>query len=146
MEVDSRDKVRLWRLLNEVAESIYARQSAVSAQLGLTLPQAQVLCLLDPAAAVAIGKLAGPLACDASNVTGIVDRLDSLGLIERGFAERDRRVRTIALTERGAQLRAELLARLEAAPQSIVAATDAELDTLAGILDRLRRELGTAHR
>ena len=52
-----------------------------------------------------MSALAGPLMCDNSNVTGIVDRLEALGLVERRPAERDRRVKAVALTEQGIALR-----------------------------------------
>ena len=51
---------------------------------------------------VAMSELAGILGCDNSNVTGIVDRLEYRGLVERRPAEHDRRVKLLALTERRA--------------------------------------------
>ena len=41
-----------------------------------------------------MSALAGLLMCDNSNVTGIVDRLEALGLVERRPAEHDRRVKS----------------------------------------------------
>jgi DNA-binding MarR family transcriptional regulator len=46
-------------------------------------------------------SIADALACDASNVTGIVDRLETRGLIARGNAAHDRRIKTITLTTHG---------------------------------------------
>ena len=40
--------------------------------------------------------------CDNSNVTGIADRLEAAGLVERRPAEHDRRVKTLVLTRRRA--------------------------------------------
>ena len=45
--------------------------------------------------------LAELLFCDASNVTGIADRLEARGLIERRSAGGDRRVKVLALTSAG---------------------------------------------
>ena len=53
-----------------------------------------------------MSSLAGMLFCDASNVTGIVDRLEARGLIERRPAAQDRRVKLLALTPAGEQVRA----------------------------------------
>ena len=39
-----------------------------------------------------MGRLAETLACDASNVTGLVDRLESRGLVRRQPSAADRRV------------------------------------------------------
>jgi DNA-binding MarR family transcriptional regulator len=69
-------------------------------------------------------ELADFLGCDASNVTGIVDRLEALGLAERRVDPEDRRVRQVVLTDAGRVLRDDLydgisrgspLARLSAA-------------------------------
>ena len=48
-----------------------------------------------------MSSLAGKLFCDDSNVTGIVDRLEARGLIERRPAEHDRRVKLLGLTPEG---------------------------------------------
>ena len=63
--------------------------------------QAMALTSLEPGEPIPMSALAGLLMCDNSNVTGIVDRLEALGLVERQPAERDRRVKAVALTEQG---------------------------------------------
>ena len=77
------------------------------------------------------------LACDASNVTGLVDRLESRGLIVRRASADDRRVKVIALTPTGARLRAELHQRLAAPPDPFQRLSEAEQRTLVRILERL---------
>jgi DNA-binding MarR family transcriptional regulator len=59
------------------------------------------------------------LVCDASNVTGIVDKLETRGLIVRQGAEHDRRVKQLIVTERGRELRAKLTARMYEAPATV---------------------------
>jgi DNA-binding MarR family transcriptional regulator len=49
----------------------------------------------------ATGKIAQILHCDASNVTGIIDRLTTLNLVTRKEDPQDRRVKTVQLTEQG---------------------------------------------
>lgn len=53
---------------------------------------------------MSMGQLAQTLICDASNVTGIVDRLEALALIIRQDNAQDRRVKTLCLTEKGQQV------------------------------------------
>jgi len=84
-------------------------------------------------------RLADALACDASNVTGIVDRLEARGLVERRNAPHDRRVRVLAVTTRGASVRARMLARLTAVPPPLRRLTRAEQRALCTLL---RRALG----
>ncbi|MER8187815.1 MarR family transcriptional regulator [Kitasatospora sp. NPDC094015] len=66
---------------------------------GLNPSQAKALkAVQEP---VPMRALAGRLGCDASNVTGIVDRLESLGLAHRETAAGDRRVKIVAITPAG---------------------------------------------
>jgi DNA-binding MarR family transcriptional regulator len=62
------------------------------------------------------GELAETLSCHASNVTGLVDRLESRGLLRRRPAPADRRVKVLVLTPTGLRLRALLLDRMTAPP------------------------------
>src|SRR6476660_4042006 len=48
-----------------------------------------------------MGQMAAAMHCDASNATGIVDRLTALKLIVRQENPQDRRVKTLALTPAG---------------------------------------------
>lgn len=67
-------------------------------------PGAQV----DPAGGLPMGELAGRISCDPSQVTGIADRLESSGLVERRPSPQDRRVKLLAVTDRGREV-ADLL-------------------------------------
>jgi DNA-binding MarR family transcriptional regulator len=53
---------------------------------------------------LSMGELAERLFCDASNVTGIVDRLEDKGLVERQPDPDDRRVKRLVLTASGRRL------------------------------------------
>jgi DNA-binding MarR family transcriptional regulator len=81
-----------------------------------------------------MGDLAQRLVCDASNVTGLVDRLESRGLIERRPGPDDRRVRMLVLTRAGEELRTRALARFTEAPAGIASLTLAEQRALRDLL------------
>ena len=53
------------------------------------------------------------------NVSGLIDRLEARGLVERRPDPKDRRIKGIALTSAGARLRQRLFARLYSAPRLI---------------------------
>ena len=74
-----------------------------SAEFDLTFSQARAMRELDKP--LPMGELAERLCCDASNVTGIVDRLEARGLVERRVDSEDRRVKQLLLTEAGWSLR-----------------------------------------
>lgn len=61
-----------------------------------------------------MGGVAHALHCDASNVTGIVDRLTALQLVMRQDDPRDRRVKTLQLTPRGQAILDEIVLLLPA--------------------------------
>src|ERR1700710_358363 len=95
----------LWELLIEFSLSQRVWWTEVCDGLGLTPTQGLALRLLDPRTPMAMNVLADNLVCDASNVTGVVDKLEGRGLIERRTAENDRRVKMLAVTEKGRDLR-----------------------------------------
>jgi DNA-binding MarR family transcriptional regulator len=122
------------RLLMGVSRTLTSHYDAKLAELHLTLPQAMLLRQLGDA--LPMNEAAGKLHCDPSNVTGIVDRLEARGLIERQHLTTDRRVKHLALTPAGRRLRGKVEKILSAAPGvSNLAASDqaALLDLLGQI-------------
>jgi DNA-binding MarR family transcriptional regulator len=67
----------------------------------LTPVQLLMLYRLSEHHQIAMGKVADVLHCDPSNVTGIVDRLVTQGLITRQEWPQDRRTKNIQLTNEG---------------------------------------------
>jgi len=61
--------------------------------------------LIDPEQPNVHGPAGETLACDASNMTGLVDRLESAGSVRRCPSSEDRRVESAELTPAGARLR-----------------------------------------
>ena len=84
-----------------------------------------------------MGSLAEALACDASNVTGLVDRLESRGLIRRQPSAGDRRVKVLELTPAGARLRSTVLERMTKPPESLTRLPADEQRALVKILKHL---------
>jgi MarR family transcriptional regulator, organic hydroperoxide resistance regulator len=129
-----------WGLLLELTMSERRRFMAAVAEHDLSMMQSHVLRLLEPGQAQPMSALAEALCCDASNVTGIADRLESRGLVERRPAEHDRRVKALAVTAAGAEIRDRLLERMTTPPERIAAlpAEDqrALRDALLRALDR----------
>jgi len=54
------------------------------------------------------------LSCDASNVTGIIDRLSAQNLITRREHPQDRRIKAVVLTEKGNDLKEEIIEEIRA--------------------------------
>jgi DNA-binding MarR family transcriptional regulator len=100
-----------WPMLVNFVVSHKSWWISVCAEFDLTPMQGHALRVLDPEHPVAMGTLADSLACDASNVTGIVDKLESRGLIARQAGDHDRRIKVLAVTAEGRKLRDRLSAR-----------------------------------
>ncbi|ANS79706.1 Transcriptional regulator, MarR family [Serinicoccus hydrothermalis] len=121
---------KLFRVV-ELARSDFA---AVAAELDLTPLQARTLLWLEHPSAMR--DLAGHLACDASNVTGLADRLERRGVVERVAGE-DRRVKLLQLTDEGRRLRGRLARRVAAGSTVSARLTASERAQLGGLLDRM---------
>src|SRR3954470_18615849 len=125
-----------WALMQRLFGPQRKRFMALAAEYDLSPPQLGALKALDPDHPVAMSELAAILGCDNSNVTGIVDRLEYRGLVERRPAEHDRRVKLLALTDEGRELRDSLGERLHAPPEELAALSAEDQRTLRDILAR----------
>lgn len=123
-----------WALMSRMVQANRGRRGAVLSELELSPPQAQALRFLQEDEPCPMSELAGQLCCDNSNVTGIVDRLERRGLVERRPADHDRRVKLLQLTPEGAALREEALRLLDAAPDGLRALSEDEQRQLATLL------------
>lgn len=106
-----------WGLIFELLMANRPHVPAVAAQCGLTPAQCHVLRLLRPDNPLPMRTLADLLGCDASNVTGIVDRLEARGLVFRRPAGHDRRIKELALTPAGVAARTLVIERLGEPPE-----------------------------
>jgi MarR family transcriptional regulator, organic hydroperoxide resistance regulator len=101
-----------WTLMLRLLRAEQPALLAVWAEFDLSSAQGDLLCSLEPGHSATMVSLARTLHCHDSNVTGLVDKLEERGLLERGGDPKDRRVKLIALTKAGVKLRERLLERL----------------------------------
>jgi DNA-binding MarR family transcriptional regulator len=87
-----------------------------------------------------MGALARELRCDASNVTWLADRLESRGFVERQTAPKDRRVKTLSLTESGRAAHRDAQDALRTPPAPLLALSAAELRTLRDLMTKCREQ------
>src|SRR6266850_6020647 len=112
MTLAERDACRGWQLLMRFFFAQREHLPASGAEFDLSPAQCHVLHLIEPGRPLPMSRLADTLSCDASNVTGLVDRLESRGLVQRQPSPQDRRVKVLQLTPTGSRLRAQLLRRM----------------------------------
>jgi MarR family transcriptional regulator, organic hydroperoxide resistance regulator len=130
-------------LANRLAEAAYDLHAALEralhdtlVELDLTIPLSDAIWQLDPKLApVSRRELARRLHCDPSNVTFLVDRLESRRLLTRPRAKSDRRIQALTLTPAGIEIRERLIATI--ADSSIFTSlTRAQQKQLADLLQR----------
>jgi MarR family transcriptional regulator, organic hydroperoxide resistance regulator len=126
----------IWSLLYRLFQSARPTLMTVCQEYELTPPQAFLLRYLEPEKPVAMSELAETLACDASNITGLVDKLEARGLLERQQDSADRRVKMIVVTESGARFRRKLLSRLLEPPAPLASLPETDKKMLHAILKR----------
>ena len=127
------------KLFFEIGMEQRRRVGRALRELGVSFPLAHALRVIEPGRPLPMGDLADHLFCDASNVTGIADRLEAKGYIERRAGEGDRRVKVLALTPNGIELRRRVL-RIMAEPPAAIAALS--LADQRALRDILRRAVG----
>jgi len=108
---------------------------AVGEDLGLSIAQLDVLRQLHAHGPTPMRRLAETMNCEASNLTGLVDKLEKRGLVARQDHPSDRRVRLLALTEEGAGVSRQMWADVTSRCPFMSLSSDDRIR-----LDRLLRE------
>lgn len=120
-------------------------------RLNLTFPQALVLDVLGEEGAVPISALAERTGSANSTISGIVDRLEKLGLARRTRSENDRRVIYVSVTQQYRDMREKaktdvsgyfnsLLDTLGPEDKAMVATALQKLDTALTSSTQIERE------
>lgn len=106
----------------------------------LTPVQGILLIILEPGKSKNMNELSEWMGCDASNITGLIDRLESHDFIVRTPGEKDRRVKMIGLTKKGEDCRAKLMEGLRIGERiDLERLTPTELQTFSDLLDKIAR-------
>ncbi|QKV95134.1 MarR family transcriptional regulator [Streptomyces sp. NA02950] len=125
-------------LIGTIVARYHEEYEDAAAKHALTGAQARVLGLLSRGP-TPMRHIAQQLKCEPSNVTGIVDRLESRGLVERRLDPADRRVKLAAATEEGQETSERLRGSLDFAREPLAGLSADERTILR---DLLRRMLG----
>ncbi|NUK96700.1 MarR family transcriptional regulator [Streptomyces lunaelactis] len=128
--------VEVVELIGTVVARYYAEYEQAAAKHSLTGAQARVLSLLtlEP---TPMRRIAQKLKCEPSNVTGIIDRLEARGLVERRPDPNDRRVKLAAPTEDGRVPARRLRESLDFAREPLAELSDEERTALRDLLKRM---------
>ncbi|WP_409472349.1 MarR family winged helix-turn-helix transcriptional regulator [Streptomyces sp. HC307] len=125
-------------LIGSVVALYHEEYEEAAGEQALTGAQAKLLSLLslEP---LPMRKLAHKLKCEPSNVTGIVDRLEARGLVERRPDPADRRVKLAAATDEGRRVARSLRESLRFAREPLAGLSEEERLTLRDLLQQMLR-------
>ncbi|WSZ86848.1 MarR family transcriptional regulator [Streptomyces sp. NBC_00859] len=123
-------------LLSVSLGAYYGDFTVAAAAEGLTASQGKTLSVLRRGPS-AMRALATTLACDASNMTGIIDRLEKRSLVRREPSPVDRRVKNVLLTADGERAVDAIRAGMRTTLAGLETLDDADRDVLAGLLERV---------
>ncbi|WP_370416956.1 MarR family winged helix-turn-helix transcriptional regulator [Streptomyces fradiae] len=114
----------------------YGDFTVAAASENLTASQGKALTVLRRGPA-AMRALAETMTCDASNMTGIIDRLEKRGLVRREADASDRRVKNVILTPEGERVTDAIRAKMHTTHDGLARLDDTDRDTLYTLLERV---------
>ena len=115
----------MWSLL-EAAGAVEGRIEAALAEVGLSGAKLAALTqLVEAAEPITLGELAAQCACVRSNITQLVDRLESEKLVKRVDDPQDRRSLRAAITPLGRERQALGAKKIEAVRKQLAGALKA---------------------
>ena len=127
-----------WLQFARVFQKVQRRLDRVLDHAGLTIPQFDVLANLGMSDGITQQELAGRLLVTKGNVCGVLDRMESAGLVQRRADPRDRRANRLHLTERGrAALRDAFPAHLGVIQECLAPLSTREQAALRQLLRRV---------
>ena len=110
----------------------------IARQHGLTGPQVTAIKMLEAFGDLSLTELSARMKAKNSTLTGIIDRMQRDGLVERARSDEDRRVVLIRLTPRGRDLAAAVpVASMEIFSHALQSLTNEERATLRKLLRKV---------
>ena len=106
------------RRLQQIAVAVFLQETEAQ---GVTPVQYAALQTVHNTPGIDQRTLAGAIGFDTSTIAGVIDRLESRGLLQRSASPDDRRVRRLALTAAGHTLLAALVPAMQRAQQRMLA-------------------------
>ena len=129
-----------WVTLYQAHNAIFKVAELALLPHNLSLPQLHLLAILKKAdGLVTTGEIGQAMVKASQTITGLVDRVEEPGLVERVFDRSDRRKTWVRLTKKGEQKLAEAYPVANRLAEELSAVlTDPELQDLQAKLEKLR--------
>lgn len=126
----------LIRRLNQISVGVFTDRMT---DLGVDISPVQFAALVEMRAHPGIDQatLAGAIAYDKATLGKVIDKLEERGLLTRAISTRDRRARTLTISEKGERLLDTVFPEIEAFQVDILSGlSELERDTLLSLLEK----------
>jgi DNA-binding MarR family transcriptional regulator len=129
-----------WTTLYQAYNAIFKLTELALLPHGLSLPQLHLLCVLKKGGGtLTTGEIGRAMVKASQTITGLVDRLEEPGLVERVFDRRDRRKTWVRMTEKGERKLADSFpVGNQLAEELSSVLNDGELKDLQAKIEKLR--------
>ncbi|MFC9897250.1 MarR family winged helix-turn-helix transcriptional regulator [Nocardia sp. NPDC127579] len=127
---------QLMEMLSVSLGVYYGDFTAAAASENLTASQAKTLTVLRRGP-VAMRALADTMACDASNITGIINRLEKREFVRRETSPSDRRVTHLVITPDGERVADAIRAKMLTTREGLARLSEQDRDRLHALLSRV---------
>lgn len=128
------------KMLKKVMDSIRQNMQHQFKEMHLTGPQGMLIGILAHHGKMKISDLSEKLALSNSTVSGIIDRLEKQGMVERIRSEEDRRVVYVSVTPEFKKSTREHFCEVEKSFEDMMNKADPEeLDTILHGLETLKK-------
>lgn len=135
----TKDRMEIGNLLKELFQTLKARLSKGMEGTGLTATQGMVMGNLHRKGRMKVSELSGILGLSNSTTSGILDRMENMGLIRRIRSEEDKRVVFVELNPERSCEHEEFHRRTEQTMQEVISkGTEEEIEIIIKGLTTLK--------
>jgi MarR family 2-MHQ and catechol resistance regulon transcriptional repressor len=138
------DAIKAYVTIRRSHDQVHRHVSKKLLQRGLSVPQYGVIRQLYDHESLTLSELSELIFCGNSNLTGLIDRMEREGLVERINSKRDRRVKKVCLTEKGIELASKIIGDHRAFLHEMMmnCLSPDEQRTLVDMLTRVKDSIG----
>ena len=136
------ETMKIAKLLQEVMLLFRHKMTKVVEDTGVTTLQMMIMGIISKEKTLKITELSGKLSLSNSTVSGIVDKMEKLGMVERARSEQDRRVVYVSISPNFVDMHQNFHKRFEENIALIInKSTPEELNKILDGLEVLKRLL-----
>jgi len=138
--LDSTRGMAQWKAIYQAHNAIFKVAELALLPHNLSLPQLHLLAILKKAdGPITTGEIGQAMVKASQTITGLVDRLEEPGFVERVFDRSDRRKTWVRMTEKGERKLSDAFPVANRLAEELSAVlTDQELEDLQATLEKLR--------